>query len=264
MIPSSSLNISCSCRACATFLRPTPASSEQPHLPPPPPPLLSLQTSPATSDSTNKEKKEKKNTLLPTPSWVDKLSLSAYDVATLTPEICKPLHASLSINTSGLQKASSAAEAGEENQSTHSAFPKTPGTLRCTRVDCRTRISFASGLIRVGGLNVKAPLCEEHGDDADVFYDAEVISDAVSEKKIPSVVMAETGLQSSESLIFRADGGVRGRGRASRKIAPESAKRTSSAASWSSVTSIDGSKLPRSGDVSFEWTVRAFDSRLCW
>ena len=122
----------------------------------------------------------------------------------------------------------------------------------------------ASGLIRVGGLNVKAALCEEHGDDAGVFYNPEeVISDAASEK-IPSVVMAEAGLQSSGSLIFRADGGVRGRGRASRKIAPESAKRTSSAASWSSVTSLDGSELPRSGDVGFEWAARAFDSRLCW
>ena len=246
MIPSSSLNIACSCRACATFLRPTTPSSEQPYLPPS---LVSLSTPPATPNST---KKKKKNTpLLPTPSWVDKLSLSAYEAATLTPETYKPLHASLNINTSGLQKASSVMAAGEESQSTRNAFPKTPGTLRCSHVECRTRIPVTSGL------NVKAPLCEEHGDDSDVFYDTEeVIGDAASEK-IPKV-------QSSDLLIFRAEGGVRGRGRASRKIAPESARRTSSAASWSSVASLDDSKLSRSGNVSFEWAARAFDSRLCW
>mgnify|MGYP006877407005 CR=1 FL=1 len=244
----SSLNISCSCKACAAFLRPTVTSSSQPYLLP----LFILPTAATTSDFARREKKQ-----LHTPFWVDKLSLSAYDVAANTPEKNTDSQKSLSINTSSLKRAS----AVEENQNTRSAFPKTPGTLRCTHADCRTRIPVALRLAGVGSRGAKSPLCEEHGD---VFYDAEeVISEAASETRL-EMIRTETGFQASESLIFNAEGGVRGVGRASRKIPLELARRASSTVSWSSTASLDGSESSRSGEVSFGWKARAFDSKLCW
>ncbi|KAI2483610.1 hypothetical protein Ptr902_05927 [Pyrenophora tritici-repentis] len=246
MMPSPSLNISCSCKACSTFLRPT-VSATQPY-------LLSLFSLPTTSTSDFTTKKK----LLPTPSWVDRLSLSAYDVEIITPATSTPFQIPLSLNTSSLKKA-------EESQITRSAFPKTPGTLRCTHADCRTRIPVALSLPGVGSVSIESLLCEEHCDD--VLYDAEedIVDAPFSEKDPKTMMMAETtAFHSSESGVFSAESGVRGGGKASRKTTPALARRASSTASWSSVASLDGSEPSKSGDVGFEWAARAFESKLCW
>ncbi|KAF1834018.1 hypothetical protein BDW02DRAFT_352165 [Decorospora gaudefroyi] len=106
------LNILCTCTECTTFLRPI---NPFPSLPSP------------TKVFVPKS--------IRAPSWIDKLSLSAYDIQTVTPpvranQLTQPLSLITSTSTSTATSTSSPGYA-------RSVFPKTLGTLRCTHTNCR-------------------------------------------------------------------------------------------------------------------------------
>jgi hypothetical protein len=214
------LNISCTCTECTTFLRPM--VSSQPY-------TSSLFASPRTTKPFS------------TPSWIDKLSLSAYDVQTITPvqpsQPLSPVTTKLNASAPGFVR---------------SAFPKTPGTLRCAHTNCRTRLPISWSLASAGA----EPLCEEHS--------KEVVDDSSSSnhpRRPP--LMASKSSQSQSSALSEQTPGLRADARETSSANRPTLSRASSSASGYSLASWDEPTRSKSS-VGFGWGASAFESKLCW
>jgi len=207
------LNIACTCEECTSFLRPIfPSDSHYPR------DFSQFIFPPA---STSQE---------PAAIWIDKLSLATYDMQTASPTS----GSQTSDDTNHRQRRSLVVSTKGPETDIRSAFPKTPGTLRCSNIHCSTRLPISSTLAATARFPA-GPLCAEHEEQA-----AREGRDAAP---LGSVLMLDQ---------------VCGCNYGDRVSRSGLGSRSNSSASWSSLASWEGD------DVEFEWGAKAFDSKLCW
>ena len=207
------LNIACSCEECTSFLRPIfPSDSHYPR------DFSQFIFPPA---STTQE---------PPSLWIDKLSLAAYDMPTTTPTSATQT----SGDTNHRKRRSLFVSTQDPETDIRSAFPKTPGTLRCSNVHCNTRLPISSALAATVRFPA-GPLCAEHEEQA--------------VRKGLDAAPLESILKLDQVCGSNYGNGVSRSGLGSR---------SNSSASWSSLASWEDE------DVEFEWGAKAFDSKLCW
>jgi len=207
------LNIACTCEECTSFLRPIfPSDSHYPR------DFSQFIFPPA---STSQE---------PPSIWIDKLSLAAYDMQTASPTS----GSQTSDNTGHRKRRSLAISTEGPGTDIRSAFPKTPGILRCSNIHCSIRLPISSGLAATKRFP-EGPLCSEHEEQA--------VRKGLDVVPLESVLMLDQVCGSNYgNKVSRSGLG----------------SRSNSSASWSSLASWEDD------DAEFEWGAKAFDSKLCW
>jgi hypothetical protein len=219
---SSAPTLNCTCTECITFLRP----------------MVPSQFYTSSFLAPPRARKPP-----PVPSWIDKLSLSAYDVQTITPVQPAP---PLSLVTSTLNASAPGF--------VRSAFPKTPGMLRCTYKNCRTRLPISWSLAAAN----TEPLCEEHSEE--LVDDAENTTNPSGRSRRPSPMTRTTSQSSTSSEQLPGLGPDVSKSSLASRLA---LSRASSSVSRGSFASWDEPARSKSS-VGFEWGAGAFQSRLCW
>ncbi|KAH6872852.1 hypothetical protein BKA58DRAFT_401038 [Alternaria rosae] len=209
----SDLNIACACTECSTFLRPIfPSDSHYRQ-------DFSQFIFPA--GTTSRE---------PASVWIDKLSLAAYDMQTTTP----PSGSQTSDSTSHRKRVSLVIPTNSPETNIRTAFPKTPGILRCSNIHCSTRLPSSSALAATTRFPAGA-LCAEHEEQA--------IQRVLDTTPLESVPMLDQVFGSNYGNVVNRSG---------------LGSRSNSSASWNSLASWEGD------DAESEWSAKAFDSKLCW
>jgi hypothetical protein len=228
-LPIATLHISCTCTECTTFLRPIlPSRSHYPR-------NFSQSVFPAAAPTTSYDNS--------TPGWIDKLSLAAHDMHISIPAPATQRHGIANHQQRlGLITTTTNAETN-----IRSAFPKTPGTLRCSNTHCRTRLTISSGLVATSRLP-EGPLCEEHEEH---FFDAQ---EKFVREEMNSASPETAAISDNCDSHPRSGAGnwVWGSNYESRVGRSSLGSRTSSLASW------------EGDDADFTRGTSAFDSKLCW
>lgn len=209
----SDLNIACACTECSTFLRPIfPSDSHY---------RRDFSQFIFPTATTTEE---------PPSIWTDKLSLAAYDMQTITP----PTGSQTADDINHRQRRSLVVSTKGPETDIRSAFPRTPGTLRCSNTHCSTRLPTSSALAATTKFPAGA-LCAEHEEQA--------IQEGLDTTPLESVPMLDQVFGSNYGNLVNRSG---------------LGSRSNSSASWNSLASWEGD------DAEFEWGAKVFDSKLCW